>query len=154
RLPKILDDIETFKPYLPLAGWALGVDHTRNYLIQTMDRSELRPSGGFNGQWGVLKVNGGRIGKISLSDVTFVDFTSSNGYTLLQPTPIQYAAWFPFAPYGMRDADMSGDYPTSAKMIMTTFIKEETAAGTLHNPNVLGKDGTTTIDGDIHFAPV
>jgi hypothetical protein len=145
QLPKLLSDLQTFKPYVPLLGWALGVGKPRNYLIQTMDRSELRPTGGFNGQWGVLNVNGGRIGPLSLSDVTFVDFTSTNGWTLNQPTPKPYDSWWPIVHWGVRDGDLSGDFPTSAKLIMGSFEREEAAVS----------DGIRAhLDGDIHFAPV
>ncbi len=153
EIPKALRDINTIQPYIPLAGWALGVDSTRHYLIQTMDRSELRPTGGFNGQWGVLSIDGGRIGAISLADVTFVDFTSSNGIVLPQSPPVPYRSWWFVSDWGMRDADLSGDFPTSAKLIMNTFIKEETASGSLHNTDVLGPKGST-LDGDIHFSPL
>jgi hypothetical protein len=144
-LPKALSDIATFKPFLPLMGWALGVDAPRNYLVQTMDRGELRPSGGFNGQWGILNINGGRLGPLSLTDVTFVDFTSTNGWTLNQPTPKPYDSWWPIVHWGVRDGDLSGDFPTTAKLIMGSFQREEAAVS----------DGIKAhLDGDIHFSPV
>ncbi len=145
QLPKYLKDLQSFKPYVPLLGWALGVGTPRNYLIQTMDRGELRPSGGFNGQWGVLNLNGGRIGKLSLADVTFVDFTTTNTPTLYQQAPVQYRAWWPFANWGMRDADLSGDFPTTAQIIMGTFQREEAA---------VDNGIKVHLDGDIHFSPL
>lgn len=144
-LPKALSDIANFKPYLPLMGWAVGVDAPRNYLVQTMDRGELRPSGGFNGQWGILNINGGRMGSLSLTDVTFVDFTSTNGWTLNQPTPKPYDSWWPIVHWGVRDGDLSGDFPTTAKLIMGSFQREEAAVS----------DGIRVhLDGDVHFSPV
>lgn len=154
-IPTALNDISAIQPYMPLAGWIVGVDSTRHYLIQTMDRGELRPTGGFNGQWAVLSLNGGRMGKLSLADVTFIDKKSDNSPTLYQHPPTIYRSWWPFDfnEWGVRDGDLSGDFPTSAKIIMQSFVAEETAAGTLHNPDVLGPTGTT-LDGDIHLSPL
>jgi hypothetical protein len=131
-LPKALNDIATFKPYLPLAGWALGVDSPRTYLIQTMDRSELRPSGGFNGDYGTLTVNGGRVGSISLTDVSEI-------YPIGGPlAPEPYTSWWPFPNWGLRDANLSGDFPTSAKLAMGAF----TAVTNIK------------VDGSIMFSPL
>ncbi len=137
-LPKAIKDIQAVQPYLPLAGWALGVDKQRTYLIQTMDRSELRPSGGFNGSWGLLNINGGRVGSISMTDVTFVDYSSEN-HAYGQLPPPQYQSWWPFWNWGLRDANLSGDFPTSANFAISTYAKEEAAP----KP-----------DGDIMFSPL
>lgn len=108
-VPKGLSAIAAIQPFVPLAGWALGVDSPRKYLIQTMDRAELRPSGGFNGAYGILDVTGGRLGKISLTDVD-----------LLYPLGGQHAPtpyyWWPFGNFGLRDSNLSGDFPTTAKL--------------------------------------
>ncbi len=131
KLPKILNDIATFKPYLPLAGWALGVDQSRTYLIQTMDRAELRPSGGFNGSYGLLSINGGRLGNISLTDVSEI-------YPIGGPLAPKPYTWWPFPNWGLRDANLSGDFPTSAKLSMGSY----TAVAKTH------------LDGLITFSPL
>src|SRR6266568_509061 len=51
-------------------SWLLGVGHQRRFLIQTMDSAELRPGGGFTGQYGVLQIQDGRMSRLSLTDVT------------------------------------------------------------------------------------
>lgn len=123
KLPDIINQIKQYQPYLPLAGWALGVDTERNYLIQTMDRSELRPSGGFNGSYGILTLNGGRLGNISLTDVTLVDYSTTNKVAG-QLAPELYRKWWPYPNWGLRDANLSGDFPTSAQLSRGTFTKE------------------------------
>ncbi len=142
-IPKALSAIATIQPFIPLAGWALGVDKERNYLILTMDRGELRPSGGFNGQFGVLTVNGGRIGKITLNDTgNSFDYTTTNqAYGQLAPAP--YQAWWPFGNWGLRDANLSGDYPTSAELSMQRYEAETGAPKKV-----------PLLDGEISLSPV
>ena len=137
EIPKAIKLISSLQPYMPLASWALGVDGQRNYLIQTMDRAELRPSGGFNGSWGILNINGGRISKIDMSDVTFVDYNIHNK-AAGQSAPALYS-WWPFGNWGLRDANLSGDFPTSAKLSIGTYAKEV---------------GVTPPDGAISFSPL
>lgn len=108
-VPKALKDIAAIQPLVPLAGWALGVDTSRQYLIQTMDRAELRPSGGFNGAYGILNVTGGRLGKISLTDVDLL-------YPLGGKRAPEPYYWWPFGNFGLRDSNLSGDFPTTAKL--------------------------------------
>ncbi len=51
-LPQAETDLLQARDLLGAAGWMLGVDTSRTFLVQTMDRAELRPTGGFTGQYG------------------------------------------------------------------------------------------------------
>ncbi len=115
--PKIVSGFDLVANNLPAIRWILGVDAPRTFLLQTMDNGEIRPTGGFTGQYGLLTINGGRLGKISLTDVSNIDFSNKNPFF----APAPYNSWWPEGQYGMRDANLSADYPTSAKMIMTAF---------------------------------
>jgi len=46
-MPQAEADLMQVRGLLDAAGWMLGVDHSRTFLVQTMDRAELRPTGGF-----------------------------------------------------------------------------------------------------------
>ena len=50
-LPQAETDLEQALNLLGAANWLLGVDSPRTFLVQTMDRAELRPTGGFTGQY-------------------------------------------------------------------------------------------------------
>ncbi len=115
--PKIISGFDLVANNLPAIRWILGVDSPRTFLLQTMDNGEIRPTGGFTGQYGLLTINGGRLGKISLTDVSNIDFANKNPFY----APAPYNSWWPEGQYGMRDANLSADFPTSAKMIMTAF---------------------------------
>jgi hypothetical protein len=118
-MPGITQTINGLVQSLPMLRWAMGVDSPRLFLVQTMDRAELRPGGGFTGQFGKLALNGGRLGTISLTDVTVLD----NNYTGYH-APAQYQSWWPFGSWALRESNMSGDFPTSAQLAMKEFTAE------------------------------
>ena len=47
ELPRVRSLISQVVPYIDPVGWLLGVGQSRHFLVQTLDRAELRPSGGF-----------------------------------------------------------------------------------------------------------
>jgi hypothetical protein len=122
-LPQAETDLEQALNLLGAANWLLGVDSPRTFLVQTMDRAELRPTGGFTGQYGELTINGGRVGSFSLKDISLVEYTDSSK-TLGASAPAQYRSWWPFANWGLRDSNLSADFPTSAQMAIEQYQLE------------------------------
>ncbi|HEX9056713.1 MAG TPA: DUF4012 domain-containing protein [Ktedonobacterales bacterium] len=98
------------------AMWVAGVDHQRQFLVQTMDRAEVRPTGGFTGDYGILTTSGGRLQPFTLRDV---DGVYLNTPFSLRP-PAVYS-WWPFPRWGLRDSNLSPDFPTTAQMNMNLF---------------------------------
>jgi hypothetical protein len=135
-LPKAQSLITQVQGVTGIVSWLLGIGHPRRFLVQTMDNAELRPSGGFTGQYGILTISNGRIAPFTLQDVTELDY-AGNGVELNRPAPPQYRSWMNFGNWGLRDANLSGDYPTSAKLAMQVFQEE----------------GGGPVDGDISFTP-
>jgi hypothetical protein len=135
-LPQAETDLEQALNLLGAANWLLGVDSPRTFLVQTMDRAELRPTGGFTGQYGELTVNGGRVGAFTLKDISLVEYTDTSK-TLGILAPAQYRSWWPFANWGLRDSNLSADFPTSAQIAMLQYRLE-----VAHN-----------VDGVILFTP-
>jgi len=122
-MPQIETDLTQVRGLLDAGGWMLGVDHTRTFLVQTMDRAELRPTGGFTGQFGELSITGGRVAPFSLKDISLVEYTD-NSPTLGLVTPPQYRSWWPFANWGLRDSNLSADFPTSAQIAINKYKSE------------------------------
>jgi len=118
-----------------IVSWLLGVGHQRRFLVQTMDRAELRPGGGFTGQYGILAIQDGRMAPFSLRDVALLDY-AGNGIELGRLPPPQYR-WMNFGNWGLRDANLSGDFPTTARLAMQVFQEE----------------GGDPVDGDIALTP-
>jgi hypothetical protein len=124
QLPHIRDIVRQAGPLAPAIAWMLGVGQQRHFLVQTLDRSELRPSGGFTGDYGVLTIADGKIQPFSLYNVNDIDYgLKTNGWIFGKRPPAQYS-WWPFANWGLRDANLSPDFPTTAKMIADVFRNE------------------------------
>ncbi|GHO87832.1 DUF4012 domain-containing protein [Dictyobacter formicarum] len=104
-------------------GWLLGVDQPRTFLIQTMDRAELRATGGFTGQYGELTIRNGRVAPFSLQNIALLEY-SDNSPTYGNVAPDAYRSWWPFANWGLRDANLSADFPTSANLEMERYKAE------------------------------
>jgi hypothetical protein len=136
-LPEAQSLITQVQGVTGIVSWLLGIGHQRRFLVQTMDSAELRPSGGFTGQYGIFQIQDGRMAPFSLQDVTELDY-AGNGVELYRPAPPQYRSWMTFGFWGLRDANLSGDFPTSAKLAMQVYQEE----------------GGGPVDGDISFTPV
>ena len=122
-IPQAQSDLQQVLNLLGVSNWLLGVDQPRTFLVQTMDRAELRPTGGFTGQYGELTINGGRIAPFALKDISLVEYVDSSK-TLGQLAPAQYRSWWPFANWGLRDSNVSADFPTSAQIAISQYQLE------------------------------
>jgi len=135
-LPRVQSMILQGQGLIGIVSWLLGVGQPRHFLVQTMDNGELRPGGGFTGIYGVLTVQDGRMAPFSLQDVTVLDY-ASNGTELNRQAPPAYRSWMNFGYFGLRDSNVSADYPTTAKLNLQIFQEE----------------GGGPVDGDIAFTP-
>ncbi len=118
---------------MDVIGWLLGVGQPRTFLVETMDRAELRATGGFTGQFGELDLNGARMTQpLSLKNIgQFEEDNRAMGSPLdpifnkvagqTAPPPF---TWWPIPNFGMRDANLSADFPTSAKLVMNQYKYE------------------------------
>lgn len=122
-LPTVQTDVTQVQNLLGVASWVLGVDGPRTFLVQTMDRAELRPTGGFTGQYGELHIDGGRVVPFTLRDISLIEY-ADNSPTYGQLPPAQYQSWWPFANWGLRDSNLSADFPTSAKLAISLYQYE------------------------------
>ena len=135
-LPQVKAALVQGRTLLGAMGWLLGVGGQRTFLVQTMDRAELRPTGGFTGQYGELHITGGRVGQFSLRDISLIEY-ADNSPTSDQLAPSAYRSWWPFANWGLRDSNLSADFPTSAQIAINQYKAE------VH----------TQVDGVILFTP-
>ena len=134
-LPTARDYIVQAQGMVGLVAWLLGAGQQRRYLVQTMDSAELRPGGGFTGQYGILQIQDGRMSPFNLTDVTLLDY-AENGTAIGRTAPPGYS-WMNFGNWGVRDSNLSGDFPTTARMTMQLYQDE----------------GGGPVDGDIAFTP-
>jgi len=121
QLPRVRDGVRQLAPLVEAAGWALGVGQQRNFLVQTLDRAELRATGGFTGNYGVLSLKNGKLAPFTLYNINDIEYGyKNNGYIYGRKAPAQYS-WWPFANFGLRDSNLSPDFPTTARMNIDLF---------------------------------
>ena len=115
-------------------GWFLGIDGQRSFLVEPMDSAELRATGGFTGQFGELTLNGAHVGPLHLENIgKYEENHTAEGSPLDktvypkvvgQSAPAPYSEWWPIANFGLRDANLSADFPTSARIAMERYSYE------------------------------
>jgi hypothetical protein len=125
---------------LDVAPSLLGIGEPAYYLIVAMDSSELRPGGGFQGNYGILTLEGGKQSAkhpLALSDVYTLDekYYHNPAYNAFPdpndpecassgPQPPAYYWWWPYRNFscefgwGLRDSNLSPDFPTNARTAM------------------------------------
>src|ERR1019366_3567759 len=77
QLPSIRNLIVQNQSMVDLVAWLLGVGQSRRFLVQTMDTGELRPGGGFTGQYGILNIQNGHVAPFTLRDVALLDYAGN-----------------------------------------------------------------------------
>lgn len=142
-MPRFKDLFPQASYYIGLIGWVLGADAPRHFLVQTLDNGELRGTGGFEGFYSILTIDHGKVSPITLLRANDIDYGTAgcgkgvNNWAINNPAPAAYKAWWPFANWGLRDANLNSDFPTSAKLIMNAYSHES----------------CTNVDGVIQFTP-
>jgi hypothetical protein len=115
-LPDVRGLLAKAPEYFDVAAWVLGVDQPRQFFIQTMDPDELRPTGGFTGDFAVIQTGGGRVKPFQIMSIDCCYLNTP--YNLRPPTVYE---WWPFPRWGLRDSNLSPDFPTTARMNINLF---------------------------------
>ena len=122
--PVIQGWLDAIEKFLPVAPALFGVGTSANYLIEVLDSSELRPAGGFIGNYGTATFAGGRLTAARITDVDLLDKPfEAVGHII--PYPPGYS-WFDLVPssWSFRDSNLDADFPTAARYGEQTYIKE------------------------------
>ncbi|HEX6110266.1 MAG TPA: DUF4012 domain-containing protein, partial [Ktedonobacteraceae bacterium] len=123
-LPAIQGWINTIQQLLPVAPTLLGIGTPTNYLIEMLDSTELRPGGGFIGNYGIMTLSGGRLADVHITDIDLIDKPFElAGNTI--PYPAAYT-WFDLAPgsWSFRDSNLDADFSTAARYGEQTYTRE------------------------------
>jgi len=126
-LSKMIGEFHTYLPFIQqISGQAdgllsvlpemLGIGQPAHYLVEILDSTELRPAGGFIGNYGIVTLDGGQVTTAQVTDTYLLD--NSPKRTRHVAVPGDYA-WFPFSRgwwgWGLRDSNLDADFPTSAR---------------------------------------
>src|SRR6266516_513123 len=134
RIPKLVDAfhkdgpmiqgwLDTVEQLLPVAPTLLGIGTPANYLVEVLDSTELRPGGGFIGNYGIVSLTGGRLASAHITDVDLLDRPfEAAGHVI--PYPPAYS-WFNLVPsWSLRDSNLDADFPTAARYGEQNYTKE------------------------------
>lgn len=125
RWPTERTRLGTAQAWLAALPSLLGIGAPTNYLVEVMDSSELRPGGGFIGNYAIITLSGGRVEPFTLQDIYLLDrpYVSHTVYQS-EPMPAQYP-WWPWQDtFGLRDSNLSPDFPTNAQLAMSLLRQE------------------------------
>jgi len=134
--------LENVVPLTQLIPALAGYGREAKFLVMLENSYELRPTGGFLGTYGVLKIKDGDIASFETEDIYHLDMPAQDKMNVEPPPPIKKYLnnkWY------LRDANWSPDWPTSAKKIDWFYRLEKN----LINP----KDDISNFDGVIALTP-
>jgi len=118
-LEKTLDDAYKYTGFLENV---IGIDKHKKYLILFNNYSELRPTGGFPGTYGIISFSNGGLENFFVNDVYNLDGQLKR--KIIPPKQLQHIT----PTWAMRDVAWFIDFPTSAKKVVE-FFEEESGYG-------------------------
>ncbi len=156
-LPAVIGGVKQFAQASKILPEVAGLDQEKTYLFLLQNNHELRPSGGFLGQYGIVKIKNGDLISFVTDNIYNIDVKALDLPSRQPPAPItKYMAqpnWY------MRDSNWWPDFPTSAKNVEDFYHWQGGMENNIHgviaiNPDViaslLGFFGPITIE-DLTF---
>lgn len=142
RLPELVRQSDQLISFLDILLPLVGHPSENRYLVVLQNSDELRPTGGFLGTIGYLRVQSADVKEMRFEDVYAVDNPVSTRWTDVPPEPMKrylgVTAWF------FRDRNWSPDFPTSAEDMMQTYLRERA---------LVSSSTSDRLDGVIAFTP-
>ncbi len=122
QLPFLDQAVANIIPATQIIPSIAGFPDQKTYLFLMENNTELRPTGGFIGTYGILKVSSGEITSFATSDVYHLDNPVKDTLRVEPPPPLRrYNAttqWF------FRDSNWSPDFPTAAQKALEFYRLE------------------------------
>ncbi|MFA6391382.1 MAG: DUF4012 domain-containing protein [Patescibacteria group bacterium] len=129
QLPAIQSGLEIAIPAAEAIPQIAGYPTKKTYLFLLQNNTELRPTGGFIGTYGILKLNNGAIDSFNTDNIYNLD--SPNHGTLIANPPWQLTKYLSADKWFMRDSNWSPDFPTSAEKAEWFYHKEGGSENTI-----------------------
>ncbi|MDD5341478.1 MAG: DUF4012 domain-containing protein [Patescibacteria group bacterium] len=121
-LPKVRDLIDQSLPMLKAIPQIAGFNKQMTYLILLQNNYELRPTGGFIGTYGILKLQDGEIKELETDNIYNLDKSSQP--ILKEPSPLPIAKYLEQKYWSLRDINWAPDFPTTAQKALYMYDKE------------------------------
>lgn len=119
-VPAVRELVDQFVPIIDVFPKLVGADgEQRNYLFLIQNNSELRPTGGFIGTYGILKLKGASIVEFKTDNIYNIDRPAAE--ILADPTPWQLRSYLEQRDWGLRDINWDPDFPSTAQKAIWTY---------------------------------
>ncbi|HFB52706.1 MAG TPA: DUF4012 domain-containing protein, partial [Anaerolineae bacterium] len=124
RLARQVNRLDTGLPLLklglelaPAAPDLLGIDSPKTYMLLAENNDEMRATGGFVSAVGLLALNGGKIGELTIEDSYTVDDFSREYPPAPEPMKRVMSAYL----WVFRDGNWSPDFPTAVQDLLRLY---------------------------------
>ena len=112
QLPKITNTSKQLLPLLENICLILGYPEDQTYLLLLQNHNELRPTGGFIGTYGIVKIDTGELSKFKIDNIYNLDGPADKFMEVPAPKPLQ--KYNKTNNWHLRDSNWIPDFPTSA----------------------------------------
>ncbi len=137
-------------PLLQAVPYLAGYGQEKTYLFIFQNNTELRPTGGFWGTYGLAKIKDGKLISFTTDDIYSLDGPAEKYLKVTPPPPLaQYLnkRWY------LRDANWWPDFPTSARQAIWFYGQEK---GVEKIDGIIALDPQVTTDllkiiGDLQY---
>lgn len=136
KLPEFQGLIDRGAAYTDFLERLIGTRGKHTYLVLFQNASELRPTGGFPGSYGLLTFEDGHLKEFMVDDIYDIDGQLKE--LVVPPRQIQHIT----PTWAMRDANWFVDFPTSAQKVADFYRKESgnSVDGVLTlNPDIIAR---------------
>jgi hypothetical protein len=118
-----LADANSLMGVLPML---LGINTPANYLIELLDTTELRPTGGFIGNIGFATLDQGRLSSVHITDVDLLDKPFEfSGHRIQYPADYRwFSHYLSQGTWLLRDSNLDADFPTAARYSELNYQRE------------------------------
>ncbi|MDD5043408.1 MAG: DUF4012 domain-containing protein [Patescibacteria group bacterium] len=123
KLPALQETISKAIPASEILPQVLGYPYPKTYLFLLQNNHEIRPTGGFIGTFGIVKLDSGDLVTFATDNIYKLDFSVINTLKVNPPEPLKkyllgQNGWF------LRDSNWSPDFPTSARQAEWFYNQE------------------------------
>jgi hypothetical protein len=126
EIPTLQAGLHDAEQLLTVAPILLGVGSPTNYLLEILDSTELRPAGGFIGNYGIATISGGHLMTAHITDVDLLDkpFKLAGNRIAYPPAYKWFSNYLAGDSWSFRDSNLDADFPTAASYGELNYIRE------------------------------
>lgn len=126
KIPAIKEALAEVDIVIPALPTLFGIGTSAHYLFELLDSTELRPTGGFIGNYGILTIEGGRFLPLHILDVDLLDkpFEFAGHSIVYPPNYRWFGRYLSPETWSLRDSNLDADFPTAARYGELNYQRE------------------------------